>query len=107
MWRLGGLQVYGICSHRLVFSEVVEAWSNYKKFYLWWFRNPACGDSAGSNRIQKDRVGAPLGLVWGIGEGGVVWLSVSEAPLHDRANNYGSGDVFSKYGEYIFSSMGI
>ena len=34
----GGLQVYGICSRRLVYSETVEAQSNYNKPYLW------CGD---------------------------------------------------------------
>ena len=32
MWGLGGLQVYGICSYRLVHSEVVEVRSNYNLF---------------------------------------------------------------------------
>ena len=31
----GGLQVYGIYSCRMVYREVVEARSNYKKPYLW------------------------------------------------------------------------
>ena len=60
---VGGLQVYGICSRRLVHSEVVEARSNYKKFYLWWFKNLVCGDSSGSNQIEKEWVGVPPGLV--------------------------------------------
>ena len=29
MWGVGGLQLYGICSCRLVYSEVVETRSNY------------------------------------------------------------------------------
>ena len=31
----GGLQVYGIYSRRMVYREVVEVRSNYKKSYLW------------------------------------------------------------------------
>ena len=70
IWVVGGLQVYGICSRRLLYSEVVEVRSNYKKSYLWGFRNPACGDSTGSNVIEKDRVGVPTRLAWGKWEGG-------------------------------------
>ena len=70
MWGVGGLQVYGIGSRRLVYSEVVEGQSNYKKSYLWWFRILACGDSTGSDRIEKDQVGVTPGLVWGKGEEG-------------------------------------
>ena len=51
-WGVGRLQVHGICSCRLVHSEVVEAWSNSKRSCLSWFRNLACGDSIGSNRIE-------------------------------------------------------
>ena len=36
-------------SCRLVYKEVVEVQSNYKQFYFWWFWNPVCGDSTGSN----------------------------------------------------------
>ena len=36
MWGVGGLQVHGICSRRLVYKEVVEVRSDYKKFYFWW-----------------------------------------------------------------------
>ena len=64
MWGMDGVQVYGICSRRLVYSEIVETKSNYKKSYLWWFSILACGDSTGSDRIEKDRVGVPPGLVW-------------------------------------------
>ena len=31
MLGVGGLRVHGICSRRLVYQEVVEAPSNYKK----------------------------------------------------------------------------
>ena len=67
MCGVGGRQVYGICSHRLVCSELVVARSNYKKSYLRIFRNPPCGDSTESSRVEKDRVGVPPGLVWGKG----------------------------------------
>ena len=35
-WGVGGLQVHGIRSRRLVYKEVVEVRSNYKKSYFWW-----------------------------------------------------------------------
>ena len=57
--------MYGICCR----SEVVEARSNYKKSYLRGFRNAACGDSTGSNRIEKDWIRVPLALAWGKGGG--------------------------------------
>ena len=34
-WGVSGLQVYGICSRKVVYSEEVEAQSNYKKSFLW------------------------------------------------------------------------
>ena len=104
---VGGLQVYGICSRRLVYSEVLETRSNYKKCYLWWFRNPACCNLTGSNRIEKDRIGVPPKLSWGEeGGGGIVGFSVCEAPLDDWASG-GSVDVGFTYGESGFSSMEI
>ena len=57
------VQVHGVCSCRMVYREIVERRSDYKKSYLWRFRNPARGDSTGSNRIEKDRVRLPPGLV--------------------------------------------
>ena len=57
--------VHGICSRRLKYSKAVEVRSNYKKSYLGWFGNPACGDWTGSNRIEKDRVRVPPEFVWG------------------------------------------
>ena len=73
-----------------------------KKSYLWWFRNPACGNSTRSPRTEKDQVLVPPGLVWGKRRGGVVWFSVCEAPLDDWTNG-GSVGVFFRYGEYDFS----
>ena len=32
--------------------ELVEAGAECKS-YLWWYRNIACGDSTGSNQIEK------------------------------------------------------
>ena len=47
MWCVGRLKVHGICNRRLVYREIVKTRSDYKKSYLWWFRNIACGDSTG------------------------------------------------------------
>ena len=69
---MGGLQLHGIGSSRLVNKEVVKVWSNYKKSYFWWFWNPACGDSAGSNRIEKDKVVYLIDLFEGKGRRGSV-----------------------------------
>ena len=55
MWSVGRLQVHGIRSCRLVYKEVVEARSDYKKSYFWSFMNRTCGDSTMSNRIKKDQ----------------------------------------------------
>ena len=55
--------VLGICSRVLIYSEAVEALSNYKKSYLWPFRNPACGDWTRSNWTEKDWVHVPPGFV--------------------------------------------
>ena len=58
MWSVGGLQVYISCCR----SEVVEARSNYKNF--------TCGDSTGSNRIEKTGLVYLLDLFGGIREEG-------------------------------------
>ena len=50
MWGVDGIR-----GRRLVYKEVAEALSNYKKSYLWRFGNIACGDSTGSNCIEKDK----------------------------------------------------
>ena len=57
----------------LVYGYVAEARSSFRRFYLWWFRNLACGDLIGNNWIQNEQVDVPLGLVWGEA---MVWLSV-------------------------------
>ena len=54
MGDVGGLQVHGIWSCGLVHEKVVEALSNYKRSYFWWFGNLACGDLNGSNQTEKD-----------------------------------------------------
>ena len=55
--------MHGIRGRRLVYREVVETLSNYKKSYFWRYGNLACGDSTGSNRIEKDQDLVPSGLV--------------------------------------------
>ena len=55
MWCVGGLQVHRTRSRRLVYKEVVKTRLNYKRSYFWSFGNPACGDSTGSNWIEKDQ----------------------------------------------------
>ena len=67
---MGGLQVHGIDRHSLVCKEVVKVRLNLKKVYLLCFRNPACGDSAGSNQIEKDKVVYLLDLFEGMAEKG-------------------------------------
>ena len=54
-WKcVGRLQVHGIFNRRLVHREVAEDRLNYKRTYLWWFRNPAFGDSIlGLARLKK------------------------------------------------------
>ena len=93
-----GLQVYGICGCRLAYSEVVEARSDYKKYYLCWFRNPGCDNLTGSNWI-----GVPPGLVREKGEEGKCDLL---CVLDDWTNGV-SVDIFLNYAEYGFSSMRI
>ena len=88
-----------IWSRRLVCRESVEAQSNDKKSYLWWFRNPAFGDL--SNWIEKkNRFSFCTCLVERGGE--VVWFSVCEVLLDGWANG-GSVHVFFTYGEYRIS----
>ena len=70
MWGVGGRELHRIREHRLSYKEVVKVWSNYKKSYFWWFGNLACGDSAGSNRIKKDKVMYLLDLFEGMGKKG-------------------------------------
>ena len=57
-------QVHRICIHKLVDREVVDARSNYKISYLWWFRNLACGNSTWSNLTKKDQLSMLPGLAW-------------------------------------------
>ena len=108
MWGAGRLQVHGICRRRLVYRQIVEAWSNYKKYYLRWFRNLAFGDSSRSNWIEKDWFHVSPVLVWGNGKRwydlAYVEYLVYRAPLDDWASG-GSVDVFFTYGKYGFSSM--
>ena len=85
-----------IFSRRLQYSEVVEAQSNYKKYYLWWFKNPACSDWTRSNWIEKDQVGVTPGFVRGKWKEEVVWFSVCEASLDDWTDG-GSVDAFFTY----------
>ena len=82
---MGGLQVHGNGSRRMLYKEVVEVRSNYKKSYLWWFGNPACGDWAGSNQIEKDKVLYLLDLFQGMGKKGHCDL-VCGAPVDDWVN---------------------
>ena len=63
------LRVHGIGNLKLVYKEVVEVRSNYKKSYFWWFGNPTCGGSAGRNQIEKDIVYL-LNLFEGMGKKG-------------------------------------
>ena len=48
------MKVHEIRGRRMVYREVVDTLSNYKKSYFSWYGNPACGGSIGSNLIEKD-----------------------------------------------------
>ena len=98
------MQVHGIHGCRLVHKEVVEALSNYKKSYFWWYVNPACGDSTGSKWIEKDQACVSPRPVWGKRGEGAVWFSVCGAPLDDWANG-GYVNVLFTCGECGFSSF--
>ena len=65
MLGVNRLQVHRICNRRLLYKKVIEARSNYKKSYFWWFGNPACGESTGSNKMKKIQGRVSAGLVWG------------------------------------------
>ena len=71
--------LHGIGSCRLVYNKMIELQLNYKKSYFWWFGNPACGDSTGSNRIEKDQVRLSPRFVWGKRGEGLVRFSVWSA----------------------------
>ena len=55
---------------RLVWKELVESVSNYKKSCFWWYGNPICGDSTGSTGLKKIRLMYLLHLFEGRGEKG-------------------------------------
>ena len=65
IWSMSGLYMYGIRSRRLLYKEVVEFGSNYKKSYFLQFENSACHESIGSNPTQKDQGRVSARLVWG------------------------------------------
>ena len=81
---MGGLQGHGIGSRKLVYKELVEVQTNYKKSYFWWFGNPACGDSGGRNQTEKDIVYLLVSLD-GMENNGDCYL-VCRAPVNDWAN---------------------
>ena len=56
-------------------KNVSNAGLNFRKSYLWWFRNLVCGDFIGTNEIETDLFHGSAGLAWGKG---LVSLSVSE-----------------------------
>ena len=94
MWGVGRLRVHGIRSRRLVYKEVIEARSNYKESYLWWFGIPACGDSTGSDLIEKDQGRVSPKHVWGKGGERAAWFSVCRAPSDDRLELFGELVLF-------------
>ena len=104
IWGVGELEAHRIGNGSLVYSEVVESGSDYKESYFWRCRNIVCGDSTGSNQIEKDRVRVPPGCFLGgrVRKGGVIYCLW--ASLDDRANG-GFVDVFF-HTWHGFSSMG-
>ena len=105
VWGVGGQLLHGIRSLRLVHKEVVEVGSNYKKSYLWWPGNLACGDSTGSNWIGKGQGRVSARLVWGKGREGAVWLTAHGVPSDHWANG-DYVDVVLMCGERGWVSLG-
>ena len=72
---------------KLVYKEVVEALSDYKRFNFWWFGSPACGDLTGNNWIKNNLGRLSLRLVWRRRE---KWqynlVCVDEEPSDDSIN---------------------
>ena len=79
--------------------------SSYRKFYSWWYGNPACVDLIGGNRIEKDQDRVPPRPVRGKRGEGPVWFSVCGVPL-DNWGNGGYDDVLFTYGDCSLSSFG-
>ena len=104
MRGVGRLQVHEIRSCRLLYKEVFEVLSNFKKSYFWWFGDPTCGDSTGGNRIEKDQGRVCARLFPGKWEDWAVWFSACGAPSGDLANG-GYVDVLFTYGECGFHSL--
>ena len=84
---------------------MVEALSKYKKSYFWWYGYLVCGDSTGSNQIEKDQVRVSPTSVWRKRGEGAVWFGVCGAPSNDWANG-GYVDVLFTCGERGFGSLG-
>ena len=95
---------HGICGRMLVYKEVVEALSNYKKYYFWWYGNLACGDATGSNQIEKGQARVSPRPVWEKRGEWTVWFRVFGALLDDWASS-GYVTVLFACGECVFSSF--
>ena len=67
---VGGLQGYGIFNRRLLYKDIIKSRLNFKKSVLWLVRNISCGDSTGTNQIEKDRVRVPPVMFWKVGRRG-------------------------------------
>ena len=104
MRGVGRLQVHEIRSYRLLYKEVFEVLSNFKKSYFWWFGDPTCGDSTGGNRIEKDQGRVCARLFPGSGKTGQFDL-VHVERLQVILANGGYVDVLFTYGECGFHSL--
>ena len=73
---VGGMQIHGTRGRKLVYKEVVEALLNYQKYYFWWCGNPDCGDTTGSNQIEKFQAHVPSRPAWEKRGEWTVWFRV-------------------------------
>ena len=87
----------GVCYRaicKIGFRDVSNARLNFRKSYMWSFTNPACGDLIGINRIEKNLVHEPSGLVLGKG---LAWLSVSEVLIWSERETEGLVLIFLSF----------
>ena len=102
MWGVGGLQVHWICGRWLVYKEVVEVRSNYKKSYFRWCWLLQLNPRAWGEHLTSQLSWAAAWLL--VTCGSPVHLVVALCSMAPYAlTNGGSVGKFFWHGEYGFT----